>query len=89
MRKQSFITLTVALSLFGAYLLGRGITGFFAIQGSCCFPPNCPTDYLCAAAKPVVESPSGTSYAGLFTAVGCIVLLAALSAVYAFYRRKE
>jgi len=93
MRKQSFIILVVALSLFGAYLLGRGITGFFAIEGSCCFPPDCPTDYLCAAARPVVESPSvvagTTSYGGLFLLLGSVVLLAALTAAYVFRHHSE
>jgi hypothetical protein len=68
----------VVLALLGLFFLGDGITGWIVSQ-SCCFPPNCPQEYMCEAASPQL------SVQGFY--VGAILLTLAVVGYLIIYRK--
>jgi len=70
-----YVVPAVFVVIIGVLLLGRGLTGM-VISQSCCFPPDCPAEYLCDAAEPHVEQP--LSVTALNTGLGTLLLLSAL-----------
>jgi len=67
----------IALAVIGLFLLGEGITGFI-ISESCCFPPDCPVEYMCDAAEPELEYPiqvnQNLTYVYFGSALGLLTL---------------
>lgn len=74
--KTAELFLLVCFALIGAFLLGKGITGYVALGSSCCFPPNCPVENICDAAEPILESPSAVGN-GMQTIAGALLVVVA------------
>jgi hypothetical protein len=56
MKQTAIILISVIIALAGIFFFGRAITGY-VISESCCFPPDCDPENLCANANPALESP--------------------------------
>jgi hypothetical protein len=80
------VILLAMVAIAGVYLLGTGISGMVVSQ-SCCFGEDCPPEYLCDAAEPIVQSPAPVK-ATLSGVVG-IMLLGAAAAAYVHHQRSE
>ena len=74
MNKLNFLFIAGIL-LFGAFLLGGGITGMVVSQ-SCCFPPNCNIENMCAFAESAssISADSAIVYMFVFAAISGMLI---------------
>ncbi|MFH1770715.1 MAG: hypothetical protein ABH828_04100 [archaeon] len=83
--KNGLAIILVIMAISGVYFLSSGITGE-VISQSCCFPPDCPEEYLCEAATPHLENPeSWNNYATGY--IGLLMISMAMGIFY-FHHRK-
>jgi hypothetical protein len=80
---ENHLLVVIVLVLAASFFLGTGITGL-VISQSCCFGAECPAEYLCDAAEPILESPGPVRS----SAAGAILLLAAVLYGYVALRRQ-
>ena len=56
--KTTYLLFGLVLFTIGMLLFGEGLTSMVVSQ-SCCFPPDCPQEYLCDAAEPSFDVTGG------------------------------
>jgi hypothetical protein len=83
--KKRVVLLLSLLAVVGVFLLGSGITSM-VISQSCCFPPDCPAEYLCDSAQPILESPMTPARIG---STAGVILLAISVFTYFVLSRKD
>jgi len=73
-------SLLIIAAIIGAFLIGKGITGFAIISQTCCFSgENCNPENMCEAAKPEYKNPFTVNSLSVLSGIIFVILsLAAL-----------